>query len=129
MAKLTIEEAQNKLDKLLAKTDNLSNAFHMGRVGFRKHTKRYLYSIDKSIDDALEIVRLRQFIEYQKNNPENLIVKNKYYESTNEMIKGEKYFDSSFGLITVVKINKNTVTIQTDSGYTETRKPSLIYKK
>lgn len=57
----------------------------------------------------------------------------KYNQEMDRQLKksmevGKQYRDFAFGLVTVIKKNKNTVTVQTPSGYKEARKPQFIYK-
>ena len=128
---MDIIKAKIKLEKLLKPENNLSNSFYLGRVGFRRPSKRYNQSIEKSIDNAIEISRLSKMI----NDAEIIATRqlkpkaNKFYSLTSELIKGEQYEDVDYGLVEVIKINKNTVTIKTKSGYTENRKPGFIYIK
>ena len=129
---MNLEQAKLKLQSLMNRDNGgVAQSFHLGRVGFRKHTKKYLQGIDKSIDVALEIGKLKEFIKQEETKAE--IKANprpsKYYSMPSEMVKGEQYNDSSFGWVTVIKINKNTVTIKTESGYRESRAATLIYKK
>ena len=128
---MNIDQAKKKLDRLLESGSNISDSFHLGRVGFRKHTKKYLNSIESSIDKSIEIGRLREFIKLEESklnyNPKKF--KDKFYSNASELIKGEMYNDIDYGAVEVIKINKNTVTIKTLSGYTENRNPNFIYKK
>jgi len=128
---MNIDQAKEKLKKLLESGSKISDSFHLGRVGFRKHTKKYFASIDKSIDDSLEMGKLQEFIKQEENklkyNPR--IFNDKFYSNASDLIINEIYNDIDYGFIQVIKVNKNTVTIKTSSGYTETRKPSFIYRK
>lgn len=128
---MNIDQAKQKLDKLLESGSNIYDSFHLGRVGFRKHTKKYLNSIDKSIDKAIEIGRLQEFIKIEENklNYNQKIFNHKFYSKSSELMKGEMYQDIDYGAVEVIKINKNTVAIKTFSGYTENRKPNFIYRK
>ncbi len=66
--KMTLERARAKLAQLQNRydTDPLAKSFYMGRVGYRKQTKRYLQSIDKGIDDAILIGKLQAFINHKE---------------------------------------------------------------
>lgn len=127
---MTVEQAKQKLERLTGRKDPLSAAFHGGRVGFRKPTKKYRQEIDRSIKEAVETTRLREFIdreeakEYSKNNPKP----SPFYSTVDEIEVGRIYEDCTFGAVTVIRRNKSTVTIQCASGYKETRKPHFIYK-
>lgn len=128
--KMTIEQAEKRLSEINGKSDPMLNAFYGGRVGFRKYTKRDNQRFDRELRGATESVKLREFIASEelkaqlKANPKPSL----YYENVNQIEVGKRYNDCSFGLITVIKRNKYTVTIKTISGYTEPRQPHFIYK-
>lgn len=126
---MTLEQAKERLKQLEGYKDPLSAAFHGGRVGFRKPTKRYRQEIERQFKIAAETVRLCDFIEREENKLKPKVVKpSPYFDTVDQIEAGKQYYDCQYGLITVKRKNKNTVTIQTASGYTETRKPHFIYK-
>ena len=127
---MTLEQAKEKLERMQSRKDPLLSAFYGGRVGFRKPTKKYKQEIERSLIEAREISKLIDFIakEEQKELVENNPQPSRYYSSVDEIQVGNKYYDSQYGLVIVKRINKNTVTIQTASGYTERRSPHFIYR-
>ena len=127
---MTIEQAKEKLKRIEGKKDPLLSAFYGGRVGFRKHSKRYAQEIDRTVKEACEAVKLREFIEREENKLKPQPVKPApYFQDVADIIPGRTYRDCIFGPVLIVRKNKNTVTIQTESGYKETRKPHFIFKE
>ncbi len=129
--KLTIEQAKKRLEQINGIKDPLSAAFVGGRVGFRKDTKKQNSYIDRTLKIACESVKLRQFIDNEetkqqiKDNPRP----SPYCSLVEEIKLNEFYEDCTYGMVQIIRKNKNTVTIKTTSGYTETRKPTFIFKK
>lgn len=131
MSKLTLEQAKQKLKALQLQSSGGVEGFHLGRVGFRKHTKKYLSSIDRSINRVLEIGRLREFIksEEQKELRRTEPIKPSIYiEDITQIEVGKRYRHVFLGTVMVIKINKSTIKVVTDSGYSENSKPNYFYK-
>jgi hypothetical protein len=126
---MNLEQAKEKLKKIEGYKDPLFSSFYGGRVGFRKPTKKYRQEQERHLNNACEAVRLRDFIEKEERKLLPKVDKPlPYFASVEEIEIGKQYHDCHYGLITIKKKNKNTVTIQTASGYTETRKPHFIFK-
>jgi hypothetical protein len=126
---MNLEQAKEKLKKIEGYKDPLFSSFYGGRVGFRKPTKKYRQEQERHLNNACEAVRLREFIEKEERKLLPKVDKpSPYFASVEEIEIGKQYYDCHYGLITIKKKNKNTVTIQTASGYTEARKPHFIYK-
>lgn len=129
---MNIDKAKKRLAQIEASLNNnrLTESFHLGRVGFRKPTKKYLNSIDKSIDMSIEASRLKEQIEdYERK--QTIVVdysKSLYYSEPSELLEGRVYQDCIYGRVTVVKRNKKTVTLKTGTGFTFTREPKFIFK-
>jgi hypothetical protein len=129
---MNIEKAKERLAKIEAALNNnrLSDSFHLGRVGFRKHTKKYLNSIEKRIDMSIEASRLKEKIE-EYERKQTIVIdlsKSLYYSEPSELLVGRIYQDYIYGRVTVIKRNKKTVTLKTGTGFTFTREPKFIFK-
>lgn len=126
--KLTLEQARERYARLM-KPDAMMQSFIGGRVGFRKPCKKYDQELNRLFKNGTEANNLREFIEREEEKLKPKEVKPSiYFETVEEIETGKQYTDCIYGLITVVKKNKNTVTIQTSTGYKETRKPHFIYR-
>jgi hypothetical protein len=127
---MTVEQAKKRLEQIEGKRDPLLSSFHGGRVGFRRYKKKDHQQFERWAREAAEAVRLREFIQmeerkqYIKNNPKP----SSFFASVGEIEEGKYYMDCDYGRVKVLTVNKNTVTIQTTSGYREARKPTFIYK-
>lgn len=128
--KLSLEQLIIKRDKLkeeINKPDALSQAFYGGMVGFKKGSakKKFERSLDKSLDRLKEL----DFLNEKIKRLQNPIKRSKAIEQNpNEWNVGEKATDSFNNLVTIIKINTKTVSIQYEGGFKETCKPHLLNK-
>lgn len=127
---MTLEQAKKKLEQITSRKDPMLDAFIGGRVGFRKPTKKYSQEIERKFGEATEVSRLREFIKREEDKLKPKVVKpSPYFASVDELEQGGRYVHCMLGVVTVVRKNKSTVTVQTASGYKEASKPTFIYKK
>lgn len=128
--KLTLEQLIIKRDRLkeqVNKPDALSQAFYGGMVGFKKGSakKKFERSLDKSLDRLKELDALNEKIK-RLQNP---IKRTKAIEQNPKEWKiGEKATDSFNNIVTIIKINTKTVSVQYLGSYKENIKPHLLNK-
>lgn len=120
--------------------DRLAEHFHLGIVGgsgrrMGSLNQRRAASLDKAIEIARELEPLYRerrtlqrriaHIESGKRDLEQRAAQ-EIERRLRESKPGDQVMDSDFGLVTVIRVNRKTVTIETGSGYREARPYSLL---
>lgn len=143
---MTLEQLKEKRDKLQRQIDKLhqkdgylnevSKHFHLGTVGGSgknnaKLDQRREASINRSIEagklikERIDIDKQIEYIESGKQQSREQAKENMQQKLRSAQV-GDLVLDSAFGWVKVIRVNKNTLTIQTTSGYKEARAYSLI---
>ena len=122
-----LELLKSKLQKLQegsGYTDEIAKHFHGGKVGFLNGSglKKFNRSVDKSVDNAVKMSELREQIK-------QLEAKINYVKPAEKVPSDFKVGDKvewiANSIYTVLKINKKTVTIGSDT-YKEAVNPNHI---
>lgn len=119
-----LKKKAKNLKSILNTESDIKKSFYGGMVGFKKGAARRKHesSINKELNQYNELKEIEKKID-RLENP--LIRSKTILINPNTLILGQKKY--WFGvLVKIVKINKKTVTVETDCGYTEAIKPHLL---
>lgn len=95
-----IDAAQAALEKIHGKkdySDEIARYFHLGKVGFRKDTKRQSQTLDRAIDNGVKACGYYEAIEEAKSRIHaihrtvNFIAENKTFGETEQQIKENQH--------------------------------------
>lgn len=140
--RLALWEVESKIQRLEAKRpdDGLADYFHLGTVGgsgkaVKKLDKKRARDLDRVLDLAKELTplyRKRDRLKRQIQDHESgkVAARQRAKEAAAERVRsakvGDIVEDCAYGYVKVVRVNKKSLTIETDSGYREARAFSLI---
>lgn len=130
----TVEARLARLNAQQHQPDEISKHFHLGLVGgsgkgVHALNKRREQALDRTIDRAVEIVRLtrqrddlRDQIKAQQNRPVHEAIEAEATRRIEAAVRAAGVgctVQSPFGPVRVVRINRKSATIETSSGYRE----------
>lgn len=137
-----IDDKLKKLNNSDPYLDQVSKYYHLGMIGGsgnRKNLNNLNKRRERSVDKSIEQAKLYNSLSIEK---QDILRKIEYIESgkkeRHENIKqimkeqvlaaqiGDIVIDSDYGEVTVIRVNKKTLTIETASGYKEARPFDLI---
>lgn len=139
-----MEAVEARIARMVSGTpvDPVGDAFHLGRVGgsgdrrtmarLNRHRER---ALERTIDVARALAPLyrehgdlrRRIADIESGRVER---RERAKAASTERVRtarvGDRVLDSAYGVATVVRVNRKTLTIETASGYREARPYSLI---